>query len=453
MLYITKKENLLKFFITLLVPILMIMLKPMSMTLNQNIVLGSLFLVIIWWGTGIVHKNVASIFLICMFIIFGTTPLEKVFFFPLSDNLILVVASYLLSQGIINSKVADKFAEFVLRKYCHNSTRLVIMSYILGIVLIFVIPQPFPRVIILSSIYLNFLKNTGADKEDKSIMLFSVFVASTVTSLLFLNGDIIINNAAQGFGGISISYFEWAIKMTIPTLITTILIAIVFILVFKKNLTYEFEGSNEEEKMKIGTEEKKALSITFIIILLWLTETFHGISAANVALIGILAMFASKIISLKDLKATNISLLIFLTAEFAIGKVIVGSGVAEKLSVFLTKFFPASNSMLYIPFIIFLIMLLHMIMGSLITALSVTIPTLITITAGVLSPELIVLLVCASVCFHYLMPFHHVTIMLGYGNEYYDNKHVLKLGVYLTLITLFSVLFIYLPWWKIIGVI
>lgn len=92
-------------------------------------------------------------------------------------------------------------------------------------------------------------------------------------------------------------------------------------------------------------------------------------------------------------------------------------------------------------------------MGSLVTAISVLIPTLIAITAGNLSPEFIVLLTCASVCFHYILPFHHVSIMIGYGNGYYENKHIIRMGLVLTIITILAVLLIYMPWWKLVGLI
>lgn len=450
---IIRKENIPKILISLLFPILIILIKPIGLSLNQSIVLGSLFLTVIWWASGIVYKDAASIFLIFMFVLFGGTPIEKVFFFPLSDNFILVIASYLLSQGIVNSKVADKFSSFILEKYCYNSIRLVIMSFLLGIGLIFVIPQPFPRVILLASIYINFLKNSKVDKEEKSVLIFSVFVASTITSLMFLNGDVIINYSALKFGGISMTYIEWAKNMLLPTLITTIIIAAAFILVFKKNLKGSFERKNTEEKISFENSEKKALFITFVVVLLWLTESIHGISSANVALIGVIAMFVAKIIGIKDFKVINISLLIFLTAEFSIGKVLTGSGIADNLRDFLTGFFPSPESIMYIPFIIILIMSLHMIMGSLVTAVSVLIPTLITLTAGNLSPQFIVMLSVVSICFHYIMPFHHVTIMIGYGNEYYENRHVMKIGIILTFITIFTVLFVYIPWWKLVGVI
>jgi anion transporter len=449
---IIESHNYRKVIYSLIIPLFFILFKPMAMNMNQSVVLGSLFLTVVWWGTGWIYKDAASIFLIVMFIIFGNTPIQKVFFFPLSSSFILVIASFILSQGIVNSKVADSFSNFVLSRYCNNSIKLVIMSFILGIVLIFIIPQPFPRIILLASIYINFLNKTSVEDEEKRILIFSIFVASTITSLMFLNGDVIINYSAMKFGGINLTFAEWAKYMALPSLVTSIIIMSVFILIFKKNLKTKFEFK-KAEKFTVTKDGKRALLITALIICLWLTEATHGISAANVALIGMILMFAARIISFEDLKVINISLLLFLTAEFAIGKVLSYSGVATNISEFLTAYFPSADSMMYIPFIVMLIMVLHMTMGSLVTAISVLVPTLITITSGNLSPEFIVLLTCATVCFHYILPFHHVSVMIGYGNGYFENRHTIKMGFALTVITALCVLFVFIPWWKLFGII
>jgi di/tricarboxylate transporter len=442
-------QTLLSLFILLLVALV----KPFNMTFNQCMVLGALFLVIIWWGTGIVNKNIASLFLIIMFVLFGGTPIEKVFYFPLSSNIILVIASYLLSQGIVKSKVADHFTEIVINRFCDTSKKLVYMSFIIGVGLIFIIPQPFPRVILLSSIYMSFLKQIEMGAKERKIVLFSVFVAATVTSLMFLNGDVIINNAVQEFGEVNISYQRWILLMTLPSLLTTIIIAIAYVKVFKKDLISTIQWKAKKKSDVLDKTGKIALLITIFVVLLWLTESIHGITSSQTAVIGVILMFLAGNISFQDVNVINLSLLIFLTAEFAIGKVLIGSGIAEKMGTSLSTIMPASESIFLLPFLIIVIMALHMIMGSLITALSVLIPTLITLTTGILSSESIVLITTVSVCFHYLMPFHHVTIMLGYGNDYFDNKHVIKFGLVLTLITLIAVLGIYVPWWKFVGVV
>jgi len=268
---------------------------------------------------------------------------------------------------------------------------------------------------------------------------------------MLLNGDIIINYSALKFGEITMTYFEWAKKMTLPTLLTTIIIAFVFINIFKKNLKTALYPTDVEKKLTYEKSEIRAIIITFLVGILWLTESIHNISAANVALVGVILMFLTRIIGLKDIKVVSLSLLIFLTAEFSIGKVLIGSGIASKISSNLVGLLPATNSCMYLPYIVCLIMVLHLMMGSLVTALSVLIPTLITLTSGHLNSEFIVLLTVVSVGFHFIMPFHHVTIMIGYGNKYYENKHTVKMGIALTIITFLCTFFLYIPWWKIIG--
>ncbi len=451
MLIALKKNTTLSLALTWFILITVILVRPLGLSLKQSTVLGSLFLVIVWWGTGIVHKNVASIFLIGMFLIFGDTPIEKVLYFPLSNNIILVIASYLLSQGIVNSGIADRLANKLLMETCKTSRHLVYMSFLLGILFIFIIPQPFPRVILLSSIYINLLKKTDISDEEKKIILFSVFVAASVTSLMFLNGDIIINNAIQGFGDVTFTYLEWIRLMTLPTLVVAGLIMFFYAKMFGRVLTATFQWDKETSVKPLSGVEIKAALIAALVVVLWLTESIHGISSSKIALVGVLLMFVTNLIRFEDHTAINISLLIFLTAEFAIGKVLVGSGIASRLGDFLTRFLPMSDSGWFFPVIVLIIMGLHMIMGSLITALSVLIPTLIALTSGTASSELIVLLTATSVCFHYMLPFHHVTIMLGYGNDYFDNRHVLKFGMILTGLTLLSVLFVYIPWWGLMN--
>ncbi len=438
--------------ISLILPSLIVLFKPFNMDISQSIVLGSLLLTIIWWGSGIVNRDFASIMLLTVFVIFGRTPFKSVMYFPLSDNIILIVASFLLSQGIVNSKVADRFSRHVLSKYCDSVSKLTIMSFILGILLIFIIPQPFPRVILLSSIYMNFIRNNDIAGNAKDVIIFSIFAASTVTSMLFLNGDIILNYAALKFGGIDMTYIEWIKYMTLPGLLATVLVAVLFVLTFRKDIVnIRLVKRDQMEKLELGRQERIALTITLAVILLWLTEPLHSISPAITALIGTAAMFVTGIVGLRDFRAINISLLIFLTAEFSIGKVMIGSGVAYRMSDYLVGFFPETGSLLYIPFIIILVMVLHMTMGSLITSLSVIIPSLVQMVSGHLPVEVVVLLTYVSVNIHYLLPFHHVTVMIGFGNGYYGNRHTLKLGLGLTILTFAVALLIFIPWWRVIG--
>jgi di/tricarboxylate transporter len=464
---IVAPKNYVKSLISLLIPALMMLIRPINMTMSQSAVLGGLFLVILWWGTGWVHKDVASTVLLLVFLIFGHMPAAQIFNFPLSENLIMIIAAYLLSAGIVNSKIAKKFSGFCIKRFCRNGRHLAALSFILSALLIFIIPQPFPRVVLMAAIYIDFLEKFEITKNEKSVLLFSIFAATTVTSLLFLNGDVTANYAALGFAGVSISYTEYIKYMLPPTVAASVLVLVIFRITFRKELVFSFvkaeSGADSDSASVTGSSGKpsdprldkqgiKALVIMAVIIAMWLLEPVHHVSAAKVAAAGVILMFLFRVTGLNDLKTINISLIWFLTAEFAIGRTLIGSGVAEKIKDAILPFLPSIESFWFLPVIVLIIMLLHMIMGSLITALSFGIPLVIVLTNGYWPHEFSALLVLAVSAFHYVMPFHHVTVMIGYGSGYYENRHTLKFGILLTPLVMLLVIFCYLPWWKLMGV-
>ena len=446
------KENR-KVILSLILCLLVVFIKPLAMDLNQSMVLATLILVLIWWTTGIVKRTYASIFLLVVFSIIGRTPLTSIFKFPLSSNFYMIALSFLLSQGIVNSNVASRFSNSVLKKYGNTPYKLILMSFVFGILLIFIIPQSFSRVILLASIYTQFFKSRNLREDTKEVLYFSIFLATAVTSMLFINGDIILNYSVTQFAGISLSWLEWAKYMTLPTLLTIGLTIVSFILVFKKQLqNVDFNSSDEEFQMgRINREEKSAIIIMALVILLWMTEPFHSINSALVALVGTLAMFLFKILDTKDFKSLNLDLLIFLTAAFAIGSVMNQSGVANIIYSKIIFLFPETYSMTYLLVLILTVMGLHMLLGSSITTLSVVIPILIELTRGIMDPIALSLLVYIAINMHFLLPFHHIVIMVGSGNNYYSNKTVLKYGLVLTLLVFVVIFGFYIPWWKFLN--
>lgn len=448
-------NKVLKLIGSIILPLLIIIMKPLEMTLNQSIILATLLLVLTWWTIEIVDRTYASIFLLIIFAIFGSTPLKVVLKFPLSSNFYMIALSFLLSQGIVNSNVANRFSNFVLNRYGNTPYKLILMSFVFGILMIFVIPQPFSRVILLASIYDQFFKERKVPKDAKEILFFSIFVASTVTCMFFINGDIILNYAALQFANISMSWMEWAKYMTVPTLFTTLAIGISFVLTFGKKLkNVDLSGDDNESEMgKLEFKEKISIIIMGLVIALWMTESFHGINSAIVALVGTLAMFTFKIIEIKDLKSLNMGLMIFLTAAFAIGSVMNQSGVAGIVYSSITGIFPSTYSTGYLVVLILTVMGLHMLLGSSITTLSVVIPGLMELTHGVIDVVPLVLIVYILVNMHYVLPFHQVTIMIGAGNNYYSNKITIKYGIVLTLMMFVIIFGFYMPWWKLINLI
>lgn len=127
------------------------------------------------------------------------------------------------------------------------------------------------------------------------------------------------------------------------------------------------------------------------------------------------------------------------------------SGVANIIYSSMIGIFPSTYSNTYLIILIMTAMLLHMLLGSSITTLSIVIPILIELTKGIIDPIPLSLLIYVSINMHFILPFHHITIMVGAGNNYYSNKVVVKYGAVLTLLVFIVIFGFYIPWWKFLN--
>lgn len=445
-------RQVLLFALSLMVPALILFYLPFGLAFNQGVVLAGVLMVVFWWASSIVHRSIASAVLLLIFLLFGDVPVQTVFNFPLSPLVLLIIGALLIGEGIARSNLAARIARQLLERWGYTPARLVVLAFILGIILIFFIPHPFPRVIILTTIYIQFLVNAGIPASKRKIILFSIYVASTSTVTIFLTGDILLNYAILEIGNISMTWFEWAYYMTVPSIFINVLMCLLFLGIFRKDLRQIELPSPEKNQSRppLTLSEKKAAGILASVMLLWMTEPIHSVDPAYVSLLGLAAMLVTGLLDLHSFKKINIHLLIFLTAAFAIGGVMSETGVAEVMYRHLFVFSPDPGSLYYYAFIVLVVMFLHMFLGSAITTIAIVLPPLMSTPDGV-NEIVMVLMVYTATITHYLLPFHHATIMLGTGENHFDEASVLKYGIGLTITTFISTLFIQLPWWRLIG--
>lgn len=438
-------------FLSFLLPLVIILLTPFDLNLKQAIILAAVILVVTWWAFKIVHTSIASALLVVFFLIFSGAPAASVLKFPLSEIFVLLIAATLISEGIIKSGLSTRISVFFLNKYGTTGYRLAALPFIIDLILMFLIPQPFPRVILLAAIYSQFLTSKNLDQRTSSVLLFGVFTATTATSMFFLNGDILLNNLALEFAGVSMTWFQWALYMFVPSLVICAMMFSVFVLIFRKEIKAVKFDPIQPEKTPLSSSEKLAAAILAIVIIFWMSEAAHGISPAIVSAAGVVMLFGAGLLKLQDLKKINIQLVIFLTAAFSIGGVMAHTGTAGAIFDFLVQYLPAYSSPLYFPFLILTVMILHMVIGSTVTTMAVALPGIVMITSGAVPASVAALVVYTAANLHYLLPFQHVVIMIGAGKNYYDSRHVLKFGLCLTVLVFIAVLLVQIPWWRLLN--
>ena len=435
-------------------PLLTVLLNPLALATVQNLLLAAIVLGIALWATELADRTLVSVALL---VIFAATAapagvtMQRIFSFPLSANFLTIVSSFLLSAGVVNSGVAKKLANDFLNRYCSNLVHLVIAAGLLNALLAAVIPQPVPRITLLGSIYFVLLKEQNVTAEQRRAVLMSVFVMATSTAMILKNGDVVLNAAALSINNVDLTQMEWLRYMTLPSILASVLLAAVYIFYQKKHLhaSIVMDRSKSEPLTRQG---KITCLLMVIIVVLWVTESVHGISQAYVSLAGVAIMFLLGILKTPDLKSVKIGLLLFLTAEFALGNVLADSGIAASISGILLRVMPASDN-IYLPLLLLTlsIYVLHTLFGGAMGALAVSLPIVNALWGNVLGPEVISLTAQVLVTCHYVFPYNQMTILVGYGQKYYEFRDVMRFAVVLTILVTVMIFGIYLPWWKLTG--
>lgn len=137
--------------LSLVLPLLLLVFRPIGLTARQSAVAAGVLLAIIWWSSGLVRKIPASLFMILVFALISNTGFRTVFAFPLSETFPMIVITYLFSQAISNSGLIDQLFEPILLRLVHTPFQCLIAMTVLLFVTIYVIPQPMARVIIIAA--------------------------------------------------------------------------------------------------------------------------------------------------------------------------------------------------------------------------------------------------------------------------------------------------------------
>ena len=446
------RKRLMKLLLTLILPLIIVAIRPLGMDLRQSAVLAVLILVIQWWVTGAVGRTLASAVLLIFFLLFSDASPKAILTFPLSENFIMVAVSFLFSYGISASGLTDRLLAPVISRFAKTPVRLVLLMILSVAVMIFVIPQPISRVIILGAIFAGYFDRAGLSPQLRTTLMSGLFLFTLILDMGMLRGDLILNPTVLAMAEMEISEGEWIRYMLLPTLIFEAIFAVLYLLLFRRLLkTYRPAPPVTEKPAPLTAREKGWLVLIGAVVILWALEDLHGISGTILVCVGTAAMFPAGLLRPRDLKEVNVPLLLFLTAAFAIGGGLKGCGVADLVFSQFVPLFPASFSMKYALLALLTTIALHMLLGSNITAMSVVVPGLMSIGAGVAPPVPLLLIIFLGICGHSLLPFHYVLLLMGEGKGYFTGKDILRLTIPLSVLIVPVVLVLYMGWWQITG--
>lgn len=453
-----------KMALSLIAPALILLLRPLEMNFQQSATVAGILLTIIWWTTGIIKKIPASLFLLAWFCLFSGAPARTIFTFPLGETFIMLTITYLFSQAISNCGLIDRVVLPLLVRFVRTPVHCILAIIFTFCLTMYVIPQPMARLVLVAVVFDSFLKRTTTPEPARQVLMYGVFVFYAIVNIACKDADLIMNYVAVNSSGVEISNWEWTRAMAVPTIGYGAVVLVLILFLFRKELKeVRIETSADVTAVPSGfkKEELPPIIVIAATVVLWMTSGWWGkdivllgyISANTiVTCVSTALLFALGTLRKKDFAAIDVVTLIFLSAAFAIGGVMKACGAADVVFGQFQGIFPERFSVGYLMLMIMVGMLLHMVLGSNTTTLSVIVPGLILLCGSVVSPQVVVYTSIISVAFHAILPFHSVSLMVGACNGYFPNSYVTRLGLPVTPFIYLVAACIYLPYWKLLGI-
>ena len=227
----------------------------------------------------------------------------------------LVLAAFFISRGMIKTGLGRRIAFLFIKAIGRHSLGL---SYALGsteAVLATVIPSTGAR---SGGIIFPIAKSLAEAYDSRpgptarrlgAFLMASVYQCNVVVCAMFLTGQAsnpIIARFAQEVTGIELTYARWAIGAIVPGVLSLIAVPYLLYRLFPPEIKHTPAASNfaSEELKLMGPmkwSERLMLIVLGVVSVVWMTNRFHGIDYAAVALLGISVLLITGVLDWEDL--------------------------------------------------------------------------------------------------------------------------------------------------------
>ncbi len=445
---------------------ILVALVVMNLKLDGLSVVGARALAIslfgvIWWAMGVVQPGYTSLLMLVGWVVLKVAEPGVVFSLWTTPLIYLVVGGYLIAAAVQDSGLGKRISYMFILKFVNSFSSIIIGAYVLGFLLSFLIPHPWPRSFLIMSVMAMIIKSANLPKKDAANIGLAVFAGSAANSMILLTGDSVLNMVGATAGNVSLTWLEWLKYMGLPGVAASALMCLLQLWLFKPSVKFEVSKDSIRSELKtLGSMtgiEQRTLFWVALAIILWATDSIHGIHPGWVAALMGIALTLPKVGNV--LKPTSwstvpVGTLFFLTAASAIGKVGGVTGMNSWVaSVVLPDSVP-SNVFLFAAIAVSVTIVIHMVLGSALAVMGIVTPALIVYaSAAGIDPMVASLLAYTAIAMHFVLPFHHMNVLVGVGENAggYGDAETIKLGIPLTVAVYIVTLLIEIPWWKITG--
>jgi sodium-dependent dicarboxylate transporter 2/3/5 len=434
----------------------------MRIPYKARIVSALLFAVAALWLTELVPLAAGALLIPVVVVMASVADAGTVlqpYFHPI---VVLFLAGFLLAEAMHRTGVDRLIALNILQRSSLKPAHLMLTMMSLTAFLSMWMSNT-ASVAIIIPIALSVLERipgTGGQSGFRRALVLGIAYAATVGgigSAIGTPANILAMTFLNDFANIELGFVDWFLYGVPVVIIMVPLIWLYLILVFRvrfqrvgPHLDHEIYKLEVEEMGGLSSDQRFLILVFVAIMGLWLTDQWHHVHAAIVALAGVLVLFFNETIKKEDLNRINWNALLTFGGGLALGNILVLTGVSDWIALQLIGLveFP--------PLLVVCAMAgLTLLIGAFIsnTACAAMLIPLAIPLADVLDmdPRLLVAIVAISSSIDFALVIGTPPTMLAYSTGFFEAKDIFKRGIVLDLVAILVLSFGIIWIWQLLG--
>ena len=266
---------------------------PLSLTTNARLSLFAFAVCVILWSATRLNAAFVALAALIFLILTGGATQEQLYQSLASDVVWLMVGAFVLAEAIQSTGLAGRLTSLVVKR-ARTVNGIFWQLTLAHIPLTFFIPSTSGR----AAVMLPLFKSISDAADDKritralSLLMPTINLVLTICTLIGAGSHLIANDLLQQRSGKSISFLQWIIYGLPFGAIAALLTCLVILRMFlnKSHRSKQLIIKQETEAAPLAFSEKKTLAVAALMVLLWSTESLHGIDVAVVAVAGAVAL-------------------------------------------------------------------------------------------------------------------------------------------------------------------
>lgn len=424
--------------------------------------LAVVVITLVGWSSGWMPPFMTALIFFALATIFDLLDPNLLFSGFGSTAVWLIISGFIIGAAISNSGLGKTLASFIAPYITGSYLSLIAGLVFTAMLLGFIMPSSVGRAVVLIPIGMALAEQVGFSRGSNGSLgvATSLTLACNMPSFAILPANIpnmILSGSSETLFNLSFGYTEYLL-LHFPILGLVKSIVIVFLTTWLFPAKIDSRSVNDIKLAAFTIDDAKQKKVIFILaitLLLWVTDTWHGVNAAWVGLLTSIALLLPKwgVVETKSFSShVDFGTLVFVASALGLGTLVNHSGIGAQMGQLFSDMIPGTSAGEFANF-----MALSVI--STITGLVATVPGVPTVltpmaaelaqSSGFSVPEVLMTQVIgfSTVIF----PFQVAPLIIAMQLSKEPLPKLLKLTFPLTLITLTILVPLDFLWWSLLG--